>query len=137
MLQDGLRGAAMQRIVTVLFLALFAAAIGAAQSFAGMASIALPAIIGSTDTAAKPRRRRRPLRPKDPSWNTNEEAADYLGTCVFNKMRGKGTSPRYIKRFGKIYYRRDWLDEWLEAGARTSTSEGHRAALTPRNAKIS
>jgi hypothetical protein len=38
-------------------------------------------------------------------------------------MRGNGTSPRYIKRFGRIYYRRDWLDDWLEAGARLSTSD--------------
>jgi hypothetical protein len=68
---------------------------------------------------------------------TVEEAACYLGTCVstLNKMRGKGTSPRYIKKFGKIYYRRAWLDQWLEEDARVSTAEGHPAALTPRPPK--
>jgi hypothetical protein len=86
------------------------------------------------DKVAKFRQPRRLLRPSDPAWKIVEEAAAHLGTIptTLNKMRVDGTGPRYTKRFGRIYYRVDWLDAWLEAGVRTSTSDGHPAAHMPK-----
>ena len=88
-------------------------------------------------SVVKPRKRRRLHRPSDQLWKTVDEAADHVGTCAstLNKKRGDGSGPKFIKRFGRIFYRMEWLDAWLEAGVRTSTSDGHQATPTPRNTK--
>ena len=54
------------------------------------------------------------------------EAADYIGLSVSTlaKMRLRGDGPLYIKAGPRIVvYRPENLDTWLEARARTSTSE--------------
>ncbi len=47
-----------------------------------------------------------------------DNAALYLGkaTKTLAMMRSQGRGPRFIKR-GKIYYRKDDLDEWISEGA--------------------
>ena len=51
-------------------------------------------------------------------------AAQYLGFAAktLSKMRTEGTGPTYVKR-GRVFYFKDDLDVWLQAGRITSTSE--------------
>ena len=73
---------------------------------------------------------RRQYRPAGDTWHNNSEAAEHIGCHpdTLNKQRSSGLGPGYIKRLGKVWYRVDWLEEWLLAGQRTSTSQGHRAS---------
>lgn len=61
-----------------------------------------------------------------------KNAALYLGLSekTIAMMRCDGTGPKFIKR-GRIFYYRDDLDEWLNAGGRlTSTAQAQRAINT-------
>lgn len=51
-------------------------------------------------------------------------AAQYLGfaTKTLAKMRSEGTGPVYVKR-GRVFYFKNDLDAWLNAGRVTSTAE--------------
>lgn len=54
-----------------------------------------------------------------------EAAAAYLGLSASTLaiMRSRGTGPRFIKR-GRVFYFKEDLDSWLNAGGRhTSTAE--------------
>jgi hypothetical protein len=53
-----------------------------------------------------------------------KNAATYLGcsTHTLAIRRSKGTGPKFIKR-GRIFYYKNDLDEWLQAGRATSTAE--------------
>ena len=59
-----------------------------------------------------------------------EQLARLIGTSRNNlaQLRFRGTGPRYIKRGRIILYRRSAVDEWLDAGERTSTSAAPRGA---------
>jgi hypothetical protein len=87
---------------------------------------------GTTPTEIK-RVCRRKYRPSGENWRNNSEAAENIGCHpdTLNKLRSSGQGPRYIKRLGKVWYRVDWLEEWLLQGQRTSTSQGqpHYRAL--------
>ena len=50
-------------------------------------------------------------------------AAKYAGYSkgTLARLATEGTGPKFIKR-GKVWYRREWLDEWLNAGITTSTA---------------
>jgi excisionase family DNA binding protein len=58
-----------------------------------------------------------------------KEAANYLGcaeqTMANWRMRGKG--PRYIKRGGRVFYRRSDLDAWEQQSV-IETSDSRAAA---------
>ena len=57
-----------------------------------------------------------------------KNAALYLGLSekTLAMMRCDGTGPKFIKR-GRIFYYRDDLDIWLNAGDRlTSTAQAHK-----------
>lgn len=57
-------------------------------------------------------------------WANTEQSAAYLGIHpeALKRKRLTGDGPKYTNRIG-IAYKKEWLDQWLEAGARTSTSE--------------
>lgn len=52
-----------------------------------------------------------------------KNAAAYLGLSVktLAMLRSSGRGPKFVKR-GRVFYFRDDLDQWLEAGRATSTS---------------
>lgn len=56
-----------------------------------------------------------PLAPR--TRLTEQEAADYLGRKkeTLRSWRKAGTAPRYINLRGRIWYRVDWLEDYLEA----------------------
>jgi predicted DNA-binding transcriptional regulator AlpA len=53
------------------------------------------------------------------------EAARFLGLSgrTLEKNRSYGTGPRYSKLGGRVVYRLDDLQAWVERGAKTSTSD--------------
>lgn len=58
-------------------------------------------------------------------WATTNAAAAYMGVHpdVLRRLRTTGGGPTYSDRLG-IAYKREWLDAYMDGGARTSTSEG-------------
>jgi excisionase family DNA binding protein len=52
------------------------------------------------------------------------EAADYLGLKkpTLDGWRSRGFGPKFIRQGRKVSYRQKELDEWLEAGLRSSTA---------------
>ncbi len=64
-------------------------------------------------------------------WLTTQQAADYLCTRpkTLEYWRHTGLSPKFAKLGRQVRYRRDWLDDWLEARAATSTAEVKRRDL--------
>lgn len=48
---------------------------------------------------------------------TAKEAAVVLGYSekTLQKWRNQGTAPRWTSCNGRIWYRRDWIEEWLES----------------------
>lgn len=57
-------------------------------------------------------------------WANTNQAAAYMGVHpdVLRKLRTSGGGPTYSDRLG-VAYKREWLDAWMEGGAKTSTSE--------------
>lgn len=72
-----------------------------------------------------------PARTSDYDWMTTQQAADYLGTRpkTLEYWRHTGHSPKYAKLGRQVRYRRDWLDEWLEARVASSTAESKRLGM--------
>ena len=56
---------------------------------------------------------------------TEQEVGDILGVvqATLKLWRVKGSGPRYFKIGGRILYRRDDLDAFIERQARRSTSQ--------------
>jgi hypothetical protein len=48
-------------------------------------------------------------------WMQTQAASTYTGATAgaMAVMRHRGTGPRWVKREGRVYYRRSDLDEWL------------------------
>ena len=57
---------------------------------------------------------------------TVKQAAAYIpcGVGTLNKLRVIGGGPRYTKPAGRVLYDTRDLDQWIEASARSSTSDG-------------
>ncbi len=57
---------------------------------------------------------------------TVNNAADHLHVHVrtLERWRQTGEGPRYVRMGHRVGYRQSDLEIWLEANARTSTSEG-------------
>jgi hypothetical protein len=72
---------------------------------------------------ARTRRARMPW-PEGILWADTNQAAAYMGVHpdVLRRLRTSGGGPTFSDRLG-IAYRREWLDAWMEGGAKTSTSE--------------
>jgi predicted site-specific integrase-resolvase len=56
-------------------------------------------------------------------------AASYLGVAekTMAQWATKGTGPKFIKR-GRVWYRREELDAWLNGGEATSTASARLVA---------
>ncbi len=62
--------------------------------------------------------------PAGLDWGSTAVAAAYLGIHPddLSRRRRHGDGPKYSDLCG-VRYRKQWCDEWLEKGAKTSTSE--------------
>ncbi len=78
-----------------------------------------------------------------PRYLRTPEAARFLGLSgrTLEKHRTYGTGPRYSKLGGRVVYRIDDLQAWVDRGAKQSTSDDtgnpvlpakRHAALSPR-----
>lgn len=67
------------------------------------------------------------MKTTDTPYLTQEEAADYLRVTVaaLRKWRREGYGPPAYQPInqGKVYFRRDQLDGWIEAGLMTKALE--------------
>ncbi|MGH7120950.1 MAG: helix-turn-helix transcriptional regulator [Acetobacteraceae bacterium] len=59
------------------------------------------------------------------------EAARFVGLSIrtLEKHRIYGTGPRYSKLGGRVVYRVEDLQEWVDAAAKTSTSDPGRVTV--------
>ena len=67
-----------------------------------------------------------------PRYLCTKEAARFLGLSqrTLEKHRTYGTGPRYSKLGGRVVYSIDDLQEWVNRGLKTSTSDpGHGTVL--------
>jgi predicted DNA-binding transcriptional regulator AlpA len=67
-----------------------------------------------------------------PRYLRTQEAARFLGLSprTLEKHRTYGTGPRYSKLGGRVVYSLDDLQEWVNRGLKTSTSDpGHGTVL--------
>ena len=64
-------------------------------------------------------------------WGDTLQAAEYMNSTAktLEHWRRVGGGPRYAKAGRRCLYRFDWLDEWLESRAVTSTAEARRAGI--------
>ena len=67
-------------------------------------------------------------------YRDTPETSEYIfGSPAHQKTletwRSSGTGPRYAKAGRRVVYRQDWIDEWLEQRAVTSTAEARRAGI--------
>lgn len=55
---------------------------------------------------------------------STQEAADHLGLSVslLEKLRVRGTGPKYLKLGRAVRYRKEALESWLDAHERLSTT---------------
>ncbi|MGO1080137.1 helix-turn-helix transcriptional regulator [Inquilinus sp. CA228] len=60
-----------------------------------------------------------------PEWMRVPDVVEYAGVSkpTLDQWRVRGEGPRYTKRGRLVWYRKSWIDEFFEAGMRTSTSE--------------
>lgn len=63
--------------------------------------------------------------PNAPLLMKLRDAAAYLGlsTSFLNKRRVYGGGPKYVKLGGRVAYRKEDLDEWVNSRVRESTSD--------------
>lgn len=49
------------------------------------------------------------------------EAAKYLGVAekTLANWRSQGRGPRFLKRARRVWYRKEWLDAWVQSGDRS------------------
>ena len=61
------------------------------------------------------------------------EAARFVGLSIrtLEKHRIYGTGPRYSKLGGRVVYRLEDLQAWVESGAKASTSDPGTATVLP------
>ena len=61
------------------------------------------------------------------------EAARIVGLSIrtLEKHRIYGTGPRYSKLGGRVVYRLEDLQDWVESGAKASTSDPGRSTVLP------
>ena len=74
-----------------------------------------------------------PLADLPPRCLRTPEAARFLGLSgrTLEKHRTYGTGPRYSKLGGRVVYRLDDLQTWLNRGAKTSTEDQLADAVLP------
>ena len=68
-----------------------------------------------------------------PRYLRTPEAARFLGLSgrTLEKHRTYGTGPRYSKLGGRVVYRVDDLQTWVDSGAKASTSDPGVATVLP------
>lgn len=68
-----------------------------------------------------------------PRYLRTPEAARFVGLSIrtLEKHRIYGTGPRYSKLGGRVVYRVEDLQTWVESGAKASTSDPGRATVLP------
>jgi predicted DNA-binding transcriptional regulator AlpA len=68
-----------------------------------------------------------------PRYLRTPEAARFVGLSIrtLEKHRTYGTGPRYSKLGGRIVYRLEHLQAWVELGAKTSTSDPGVGTVPP------
>lgn len=76
-----------------------------------------------------------------PRYLRTPEAARFLGLSgrTLEKHRTYGTGPRYSKIGGRVVYRLDDLQSWVDRGAKSSTSDDTGDTVLPakRHAAVS
>jgi predicted DNA-binding transcriptional regulator AlpA len=76
-----------------------------------------------------------------PRYLRTPEAARFLGLSgrTLEKHRTYGTGPRYSKLGGRVVYRLDDLQAWVDRGSKSSTSDETGEAVLPakRHAAVS
>ena len=67
----------------------------------------------------------------------SDETAERLGVerSTLDNWRWRGGGPQYLKVGGRVRYRLADLADWLDAQARSSTSDGRSAAKAHSNKK--
>jgi hypothetical protein len=68
------------------------------------------------------------MEPQRQYFSDKEIVADpefrgMFSASTLQKLRIKGDGPRYLKVGNKVFYRREWMREWIEAKVVTSTTE--------------
>lgn len=68
-----------------------------------------------------------------PRYLRTPEAARFVGLSIrtLEKHRIYGTGPRYSKLGGRVVYRVEDLQEWVDAAAKASTSDPGKAVVLP------
>lgn len=68
-----------------------------------------------------------------PRYLRTPEAARFVGLSIrtLEKHRIYGTGPRYSKLGGRVVYRVEDLQTWVESGAKASTSDPGTARVLP------
>jgi predicted DNA-binding transcriptional regulator AlpA len=68
-----------------------------------------------------------------PRYLRTPEAARFVGLSIrtLEKHRIYGTGPRYSKLGGRVVYRVEDLQAWVESGAKASTSDPGTATVLP------
>jgi predicted DNA-binding transcriptional regulator AlpA len=68
-----------------------------------------------------------------PRYLRTPEAARFVGLSIrtLEKHRIYGTGPRYSKLGGRVVYRVEDLQTWVESGAKASTSDSGIATVLP------
>ena len=68
-----------------------------------------------------------------PRYLRTPEAARFVGLSIrtVEKHRIYGTGPRYSKLGGRVVYRVEDLQAWVESGAKASTSDPGTATVLP------
>ena len=68
-----------------------------------------------------------------PNYLRTPEAARFVGLSIrtLEKHRIYGTGPRYSKLGGRVVYRLDELQAWVERGAKASTSDPGIGTVLP------
>ncbi len=68
-----------------------------------------------------------------PRYLRTPEAARFVGLSIrtLEKHRIYGTGPRYSKLGGRVVYRLEDLQAWVESGAKASTSDPGASTVLP------
>ena len=71
--------------------------------------------------------------PLPPRYLRTPEAARFLGLSgrTLEKHRTYGTGPRYSKLGGRVVYRVEDLQSWVDAAAKASTSDPGKVVVLP------
>jgi excisionase family DNA binding protein len=58
-----------------------------------------------------------------PTWLTSKQLAEYLGISISTVTKLRGSKVPYYKLGGKIYFKKQEIDEWIENTRHKSGSE--------------